>query len=347
MSVELPLQPLLQSLGTGIALVEPNTLEILFANARFRGWFGPSGVEGGHLGEWVRGIDFARLHERLGLGQPFEFEAEAREGAHIVMLSLELRQETLGGRVLLLVEVHDITRQKEAEYMLDSYAHLTETHARDLQQEKERTEKLLLSVMPRAVYEEIKDFGAATPQRFAEASVLLLDFVDFTEMTAGVDPSVVVAELNEIFSAFDRIVAAFGCERIKTSGDAYMAVSGLPEANIEHALRVARAALRMRRYIEGRSSMQTPHWRCRIGIGTGPVIGSIVGDQRYAYDVFGPAANLAARLEAVSEPMQITMGATSAGLIEREFTCRPRGREEIKGFGELELWTLVDEAGKP
>lgn len=230
--------------------------------------------------------------------------------------------------------------------MLDSYSRLAEKHARDVQKEKERVEKLLLNIMPRAVYEEIKDFGASTPQRFEQASVLMLDFVGFTEMAVSRDPSAIVAELNDIFSAFDRIVEMFGCERIKTIGDAYMAVSGLPEATPEHAANIARVATRLRRYIERRNASHPTQWLCRIGINTGPVIGSIVGVQKYVYDIFGPAVNLAARLEALSEPMQITMCADTALLIQDDFLCRPRGPVEVKGFGELELWTLVDEHRK-
>ena len=117
-----------------------------------------------------------------------------------------------------------------------------------------------------------------------------------------------MAELNDIFSAFDRIVEMFGCERIKTFGDAYLAVSGLPGGERRPCgLEIARVALRMRRYIERRNASHPTPWLCRIGINTGPVIGSIVGVQKYVYDIFGPAVNLAARLEALSEPMQITL----------------------------------------
>lgn len=346
MTVDHLLGPLLQFLGTGVAVVEPDSLEILFENPCFTGWFKPDGAGPLRLADRVKGMDPLRLREQVEQGRPFQLLAEARDGARTLKLAVEVRPATVDGRALLLVEVRDISKQKEAEYMLDSYAQMTEKHARDLQKEKERTEALLLSIMPRAVYEEIKDFGAATPQRFAEATVLLLDFDDFTEMTASFDPSALVAELNDIFSAFDRIIEMFGCERIKTNGDAYMAVSGLPEANPEHALSIAQAAARMRRYIERRNASHAVQWRCRIGLSTGPVIGSIVGVRRYVYDVFGPAVNLAAQLESVSDPMQITMGASTAALIRDELACRPRGRMEVKGFGELELWTLVDEPGK-
>lgn len=272
MTVDHLLEPLLQSMGTGVAVADPDSLEILFENARFLGWLKPNGAESNQLPGRVRGLDVARMRARLEQRRPFLHETEIKEGARTIKLGLEIRQELLGGRALLLVEVRDVSKLKETEYMLDSYTRLAETHARELESEKERVEKLLLNIMPRAVYDEIKDFGAATPQRFPEASILMLDFVDFTQRTGASDPSAIVAELNDIFSAFDRIVAMYDCERIKAVGDAYMAVSGLPEANAGHAVSVARAATRMRRYIQGRNTSHGLRWQCRVGLATGPVL---------------------------------------------------------------------------
>ena len=346
MSRSIPMKPLLQSLRVGVAVVEPDGWEILFENGRFFGWFKPTGDDAERLSSRIPGLDLSRARARLDQGRPYSIETDVRDGARTVSLQVELRPETFDEQSLIVVEVQDISKRKEAEYMLDSYSKMAEKHARDLQKEKERVEKLLLNIMPRAVYEEIKDFGASTPQRFEHASVLMLDFVGFTEMAVSRDPSAIVSELNDIFSAFDRIVEMFGCERIKTIGDAYMAVSGLPEATPEHAANIGRVATRLRRYIERRNASHPTQWLCRIGINTGPVIGSIVGVQKYVYDIFGPAVNLAARLEALSEPMQITMCADTALLIQDDFLCRPLGSFEVKGFGELELWTLVDEHRK-
>jgi class 3 adenylate cyclase len=258
---------------------------------------------------------------------------------------VELRQETLDDRAMLLVQCHNASKQKEAEYMLDSYSRMAEKNARELQKEKERVEKLLLNIMPRSVYEEMKDLGTATPQRFDSASVLMLDFVDFTDMAISRDPSALIAELNDIFSAFDRISDLFECERIKTMGDAYLAVSGLPEANAEHAASIAKVALRMRRYLVRRNASHPTQWNCRIGIATGPVIGSLVGIQKYVYDVFGPAPNLAARLESLSAPMQITLSEDTYALIRDDFIISERGRVEVKGFGTQTLYTLDGQTG--
>ncbi len=131
-------------------------------------------------------------------------------------------------RPLILVECFDITKIKEAEYMLESYAKISEKHTRELERERDRVERLLLNVMPKSVYEEMKDYGTTPPTRVDSAFVLMLDFVNFTEMAVSRDPSSLVAELNDIFSAFDRIVELFGCERIKTIGDAYAESGSIP-----------------------------------------------------------------------------------------------------------------------
>ena len=241
---------------------------------------------------------------------------------------------------LALVECKDISKLRETEYMLESYSKMAEKNTRELQREKERGEKLLLNIMPRSVYEEMRDFGTTTPQRFDNASIMMLDFVGFTNMAISRDPAGLIAELNDMFTAFDRIVELFGCERIKTIGDAYMAVSGLPEQTPDHAHNVARVALRIRRYLERRNAAHPEPWLCRIGINSGPVVGSVVGIQKYVYDIFGPGVNLAARMESNSEPMRITLCKPTYELIKDDFACTPRGEIEIKGFGTQELYFL-------
>jgi class 3 adenylate cyclase len=135
----------------------------------------------------------------------------------------------------------------------------------------------------------------------------------------------------------------FGCERIKTMGDAYMAVAGIPEASPDHAADMARVALRLRRYLDRRNAAHTRTWDCRIGIATGPVIGSIVGIQKYVYDIFGPGVNLAARMEGMSEPMRITLSSETYDLIKNDFIFEEQGFREVKGFGEIEMFFLEGE----
>ncbi|MBC8158870.1 MAG: adenylate/guanylate cyclase domain-containing protein [Alphaproteobacteria bacterium] len=230
--------------------------------------------------------------------------------------------------------------------MLESYSGIAERRAKELEREKSRVERLLLNIMPKAVYEELKDYGTTTPQRFDAASILMLDFVGFTDMAISHDPGALVSELNDIFSAFDRIVEMFNCERLRTVGDSYMAVSGLPEPSPDHVQNMAKVALRMRRYIEKRNGAHTHQWSCRIGINTGPVIGSLVGVQKYVYDLFGPGVNLAARMESASEPMKITLCHETYELIKDDFVFTERGDFEIEGFGQKKLYFLDSEGSR-
>jgi class 3 adenylate cyclase len=333
----------LQSLDAGVAIADAQSWAILFENAHFFQWFGPGVEAEDQLAKRLLGLNEAKARARLEGGRPYEWEADVKVGARTLTLAASLKPLTLSGRACLLVECRNISKQRETEYMLDSYSKMAEKNTRELQKEKERVEKLLLNIMPRAVYEEMKNFGTTTPQRFDSASVLMLDFVGFTDMAISRDPSALIAELNDIFSAFDRIVELFGCDRLKTIGDAYVAVSGLPDANPDHANAIAKVALRMRRYLDRRNASHPTEWRCRIGVASGPVIGSLVGIQKYVYDIFGPAINLAARLESLCDPMQIRVCETTYNAIRNDFILAECGELEVKGFDRQHVFELTDE----
>jgi adenylate cyclase len=328
------------AVNSGVAVADTGSLEIIFENERFSAWFGPTADRGNKLPARVPELDAGELSSKLEGGGAYRMEAESGSGARAVLLEIRVRRSLLAGREYVIAECHDVTAQKKAESMLDSYSKMTEQNARDMRGEKERAEKLLLNQMPKAIYEELKDLGSVTSRRFDDATVLMLDIVGFGDMAVQHDPGALVSELNDIFSAFDRIVALYDCERIKTIGDGYMAVAGVPEASHDHAESIARAALRMRRYLEKRNATAREPWLCRIGIHSGPVVGSIVGVQQFTYDIFGPGVNLAARMESMSEPMQITMSQESFDLISKEFVCSERGEFEVKSFGTRILYSL-------
>ena len=331
---------LLHSINAGVAVVDPTNWQVEFENAKFFQWFPPAEDADETLEARLPGLDLSRAAARLDRRRSYGFECETRADSRPIPVRVELRSMPDEDTPRVIVECTNISKQKESDYMLESYSKMAEKNARELQKEKDRVEKLLLNVMPRTIYEEIKDFGTTAPQRFDNATVLMLDFVDFTEMAVAQDPSSLVAELNDIFSAFDRIVELFDCERIKTMGDGYMAVSGLPEAAPEHAHNIARVALRFRRYLERRNAAHHEAWNCRIGIDTGPVIGSIVGVQKYVYDIFGPGVNLASRMEESSEPMRITISQNTYDIIKDDFLISERGPFDIKGFGTHNLYYL-------
>lgn len=326
-----------EAMATGLAVVAAEDWTVGYANPVFDRWFRPTPGDL-RLTARLPELDRALARQRLDSRGRFELEVERKVGPRTLSLDVSLRSAADGR---LVVEAHDETRRRQAELMLDSYSRLAEKNLRALEQEKARVERLLLNVMPRAVLQEMRDFGTVSPQRFDAATVLMLDFADFSEMAIVRDPAALVAELNDIFSAFDRISEMFGCERIKTNGDSYMAVSGMPEVAADHVANVARASLRMRGYLERRNRSNTNKWRCRIGIASGPLVGSIVGVNKYVYDIFGPAVNLAARLERVAAPMQIMVSGDAVDQLGADFTCEPRRVCELKGFGAQQVYELM------
>ncbi len=296
---------LLDSVGVGLAVLEPSGFRLLLHNAAFGAWFPEAVDDGRSIAEFLPSFDREEVAGLWTAGRTWKCEVEVKPKRRVITLAIELvpAEGALNGEIML--QCQNISKIKELEYMIESYSKMIERQNRDLKKEKERSEKLLLNIMPKQVYDEWKEFGVTTPQKFEAASVLMLDFVGFTRMSVMHEPTKLIAELNDIFTSFDRIAEEFGCERLKTIGDAYVAVSGLPEANPDHARNIACIALRFVRYLKRRNEMNELEWHCRIGISSGPIIGSVVGVQKYVYDIFGPGVNLAARLEPLCEPMEI------------------------------------------
>ncbi|MDX1614498.1 MAG: adenylate/guanylate cyclase domain-containing protein [Candidatus Promineifilaceae bacterium] len=337
------LRQVVQSLGLGVAVVDTDDWAVLFENANFFKWFPPHRDADEPLPERVAGFRVERAKSRLDAGRSYSLETEVEPGGRTIPIEVEARPLPDQQIACAVVECRDLTKQRQAEYMLESYSKMAERNARELEREKDRVERLLLNIMPKSVYEEMKDYGTVTPQLFDSASILMVDFVGHTDMDIARDPAALVTELNDIFNVFDRITDLFGCERIRTVGDAYVAVSGIPEPSPDHAHNTARVALRMLRYIERRNSAHPEAWHCRIGINSGPVIGSLVGVQKYVYDIFGPGINLAARMETLSESMQITISQNTYELLKDDFYCVERGEFEVKGFGKQTLYALERE----
>ncbi|WP_299771014.1 adenylate/guanylate cyclase domain-containing protein [uncultured Tateyamaria sp.] len=338
MTIEAINEQLLRAIGVGVALLDSQTLRFGFRNDTFEEWFGGED-QPTQLQQLFPELDVQAMSENLiGTGRhTSEIRFKKKRRTMVIALDFTVAE----GDMLVLV-CQNITRIKELESMIDSYSMMVERNTREIKREKEQVEKLLLNIMPRSVYEEYKTFGVVTPQMYDPVSVLMLDFVGFTDMVASQDPSVTVTELNDIYSAFDRIGEQFGCERIKTIGDAYITVAGLPDPTPDHSKAIANTAIRFVRYLMRRNLSHPHQWRCRIGISTGSVVGSVVGIQKYVYDIFGPAVNLASRLQEFSEPMQITVQDAVAHTIKDQFDIENVGARSIRGFGEQDIWRLSD-----
>lgn len=203
--------------------------------------------------------------------------------------------------------------------------------------EKKRSEDLLLNILPEEVVEEIKLTGSAVAKQYNDVTVLFTDFVNFTGISQQLSPSELVAEIHKNFTAFDDIIEKNGLEKIKTIGDAYMAVCGLPNISNDHALRVVKAAIEIRDYVNKSNGL----FQIRIGINSGEVVAGIVGVKKFAYDIWGDTVNTASRMEANSESGKINISGSTYSLIKNEFNCEYRGKISTKGKGEVDMYFVV------
>ncbi|WP_165570751.1 adenylate/guanylate cyclase domain-containing protein [Chryseobacterium luteum] len=205
-------------------------------------------------------------------------------------------------------------------------------------EEKLKSDQLLLNILPHEVAEELKEKGKTSAKHFDEVSVLFTDFVNFTANSERIGVQEVLNELNICFTEFDRLMEKYGLEKIKTIGDAYLAVSGLPLSNGRHAKNAVAASLEILSYIQHRKQENPNALDIRIGIHSGPVIAGIVGVKKFAYDIWGDTVNTAARMEQNSVPGRVNISEATYQLIKQDFTFEHRGKIETKGKGAMEMY---------
>ncbi len=213
-----------------------------------------------------------------------------------------------------------------------------------ISQEKQKSEDLLLNILPQEVAEELKENGNAKAKHFDMVTVLFTDFVNFTKAGERMGAQELVDELHACFKGFDQIIAEYGIEKIKTIGDAYMAVCGLPAPDEDHAIKIAMAAIEIRQFVATRRQ-QFPNkaFDIRIGIHSGPVVAGIVGVKKFAYDIWGDTVNTAARMEQTSEPGKINISEATYKLIRNRVSCTYRGAVKAKSKGAMKMY-FIDEA---
>ncbi len=219
------------------------------------------------------------------------------------------------------------------------------TQRRRIAKEKERSEHLLLNILPAETAEELKATGSSKARHIDQVTVLFTDFKGFTALSERLPPEELVAMINECFSAFDRITEKYGIEKIKTIGDAYMAAGGLPTPNQTHATDVVRAALDIQRFMTDfkshRQAENLPAFEIRIGIHTGPVVAGIVGIKKFQYDIWGDTVNTAARMESSGEVGQVNISEATYAQVHDRFECTFRGAIEAKGKGKLGMYFVL------
>ncbi len=209
---------------------------------------------------------------------------------------------------------------------------------KNVELERLKSEKLLLNILPASVVDDLKEKGECKPQHFENATILFSDFVDFTPMSSEMEPDLLITLLNEMFTAFDEIMERNHCERIKTIGDAYMAVCGIPEKDPDHALNMVKAANEIIIYLEEHNRESDVPWNVRIGIHSGSAVGAIVGTKKYIYDIFGDSVNTASRMEVNSEPGKINVSEATWSLVKDHFSFEKREAIQVKGKGFMEMY---------
>ena len=233
---------------------------------------------------------------------------------------------------IAFILLHYFVGQKERAYRL-------------LRVEQDRSEGLLLNVLPREIADRLKAGERVIADHHPAVSILFADLVGFTPLSNALSPIEMVELLNEIYSHFDTLIEKYGVEKICTIGDNYMIAAGAPRARADHAEVLARLALEMNAYIN--SLPPVGEWRLafRMGINSGPAIAGVIGQKKFAYDVWGDTVNTASRMESQGEPGRIQVTQATRDLIQAEFVCQRRGALDVKGKGEMETWFLVGAKG--
>jgi adenylate cyclase len=212
---------------------------------------------------------------------------------------------------------------------------------RALALEQQRSERLLLNVLPAPIATRLKAGEQVIADAFPEVTVLFADLVDFTRRSRQVRPAEVVATLNELFSAFDALAQRHGLEKIKTIGDAYMVAGGLPTPRPDHAQAIAELALAMQAEVTRRTDPSGQRLAVRIGIDTGPVAAGVIGTSKFSYDLWGDTVNTASRMESHGIPGCIQVTERTYQRLRDGYRLERRGPIPVRGMGEMVTYLLV------
>jgi PAS domain S-box-containing protein len=270
------------------------------------------------------------------IGEVVELTGIKKDG-ELIPIELALGTWKNDGEIYYSAIIRDITERKKSEEIIKN-------QNEEILKEKEKSDHLLRNILPDEIANELKEKGMADVQAFDKASILFTDFVGFTKAASKMSSHELVAELNVCFEAFDHICEKYHVEKIKTIGDAYMAVGGLPIPTKDSVENTVLAALEMQAFIVNRKKQKEENgeqaFEMRAGIHTGKVVAGIVGVKKFQYDIWGDAVNIASRFESNGEPGSVNISqSTYQGLKSNpSFTFESRGRIMAKGKGELEMY---------
>jgi PAS domain S-box-containing protein len=240
------------------------------------------------------------------------------------------------GKVVKLIAIDsDITNIKQAEQEIKK-------KNEELETEKNRSEALLLNILPYDTAEELKRYGKAKVKYYELASVLFTDFEGFTRIAESITPEQLVSDLDNYFIKFDEIIEKYNLEKIKTIGDSYMCAGGIPVPNRINPFTTVLAGLEIQKAIRELNKTQARHnqmvWNLRLGIHTGELITGVVGKKKFAYDIWGDTVNTASRMESAGEVGKVNISGSTYGIIKNFFDCKHRGKINVKNKGEIDMY---------
>lgn len=209
---------------------------------------------------------------------------------------------------------------------------------KEIAQQKEEADKLLRNILPDEIAAELKANGKVEPKRYAQAGILFTDIVNFSQLSEQRSPEQVARELDRCFRAFDKIIRMYGLEKIKTIGDAYMCVSGVPTTQTDFAERIINAAKAMQEWSQNEANQGNQFGHIRIGIHVGPVVAGIVGEDKFAYDIWGKAVNIAARIESAGESGKINISSDLFEIVKNKYKCTYRGQIDVKNMSKFGMY---------
>jgi class 3 adenylate cyclase len=222
---------------------------------------------------------------------------------------------------------------------------LVQQRTRELYAEKQTSERLLLNVLPARIAERLKTGDGIIVDRFDHVTVLFADIVGFTALSQRTSPEALVTMLDQLFSVFDKLAEEHGLEKIKTIGDAYMVVAGIPEPAADHAQRIAKMAIAMLGALRDYSARHGTDLTIRIGVNTGSVVAGVIGRKKFIYDLWGDTVNTASRMESHGVPGRIHVTGSTYEVLKAEYEFESRGVIDIKGKGPMETFLLVGPKG--
>ena len=321
------------------AVLHPNgEVSMPYISPRTQEIFGLSVDEFSENLEWV--FDMAHPEDRTELN-----EIVRRSGEALVSFEHEYRVSNLFKKVKWVRIISQPHRHENGDTVWDGVI-IDISHQKEIEEslraEQEKSENLLLNILPKAIVHQLKLGNNTIASRSDNVTILFADIVDFTSLSTSVSPSELVNILNEIFSSFDVLADQLGLEKIKTIGDSYMVVGGLPTSRDDHAEAIAEMALAMQREIANFKRGDDTAFQLRIGINTGAVVAGVIGIRKFIYDLWGDAVNIASRMESHGLAGGIQVTKATYELLNDKYAFWHRGKVFIKGRGEMDTYMLLD-----